>query len=70
MTLGEACVPKVTAVAPVKPVPLIVTLVPPAIGPLAGETALTVGADAAKARAGAKAPAARTASRRRQPRPR
>ena len=36
---------KDTAVAPVKPVPVIVTLVPPAVGPELGETAVTVGAD-------------------------
>ena len=36
--------PKVTAVAPVKPVPVIVTEVPPASGPAAGEMPLTVGA--------------------------
>lgn len=36
--------PKVTAVAPVKPVPVTVTLVPPAIGPTVGDIAVTVGA--------------------------
>ena len=34
---------KVTAVAPVKPVPVMVTLVPPPVAPAAGETAVTVG---------------------------
>ena len=37
--------PNDTAVAPVKFVPLIVTLVPPAAGPLLGLTAVTVGVD-------------------------
>ena len=36
-------VPKRTAVAPVKFVPLMVTSVPPAVGPEAGETFVTVG---------------------------
>ena len=31
-----AVAPKATAVAPVKPVPVIVTVVPPACGPLSG----------------------------------
>jgi hypothetical protein len=35
--------PKLTAVAPVNPVPLIVTLVPPAVGPEAGLTLVTEG---------------------------
>jgi hypothetical protein len=39
--------PKSTAVAPVKPVPVIVTLVPPAVGPLLGLTLVTVGAGGA-----------------------
>ena len=38
-----AVVPKSTAVAPVKFVPVIVTLVPPAGGPAVGLTAVTVG---------------------------
>ena len=38
--------PIVTAVAPVKPVPVMVTLVPPALGPALGEIAVTVGAAA------------------------
>ena len=37
-------VPKSTAVAPVKPVPVIVTGVPPATGPLVGLMPVTVGA--------------------------
>ena len=39
-----AVAPKLTAVAPVKPVPVIVTEVPPAVGPLVGLTLVTVGA--------------------------
>jgi hypothetical protein len=42
-----AVVPKCTAVAPVKWVPVIVTRVPPAIGPEVGETAWTAGRGAA-----------------------
>jgi hypothetical protein len=38
--------PNLTDVAPVKLVPMIVTAVPPAVVPLAGETAVTVGAAA------------------------
>ena len=41
---AAATPPMVTAVAPVKLVPLIVTPVPPAIGPLTGLIAVTVGA--------------------------
>ena len=44
VTEVAAAPPIVTAVAPVKPVPEMVTLVPPAIGPVLGEIALTVGA--------------------------
>ena len=36
--------PNLTAVAPVKLVPVIVTLVPPAVGPAVGEIEVTVGA--------------------------
>jgi hypothetical protein len=36
--------PNVTAVAPVNPVPVIVTLVPPVAGPEVGATLVTVGA--------------------------
>jgi hypothetical protein len=35
--------PKSTAVAPVKPLPVIRTLLPPLVGPLAGEIAVTCG---------------------------
>ena len=35
--------PKLTAVAPVKLVPVMVTTVPPAVGPLLGLTPVTVG---------------------------
>ena len=38
--------PKLTAVAPVKLVPVTVTDVPPMIGPVPGLTAVTVGGDA------------------------
>ena len=41
--LVAAVPPKVTAVAPVKPEPVIVTDVPPVAGPLAGETESIVG---------------------------
>ena len=36
--------PNRTAVAPLKPVPVIVTVVPPASGPAAGDIEVTVGA--------------------------
>ena len=39
-----AVAPKVTAVAPLNPVPVIVTDVPPVDGPEAGETDVTAGA--------------------------
>jgi hypothetical protein len=39
-----AAAPKVTAVAPVNPVPVIVTVVPPVVGPAVGEIDVTVGA--------------------------
>ena len=41
-----AVLPKLTAVAPVKPVPLMVTEVPPPSAPASGLTALTTGATA------------------------
>ena len=41
--LVAATVPKTTLVAPVKLVPVMVTVVPPAGGPEVGETAVTVG---------------------------
>lgn len=42
--LVAAVAPNVTAVTPVKPVPVIVTTVPPAVGPEVGEIEPTVGA--------------------------
>ena len=42
-TLVAAAPPMVIPVAPVKFVPVMVTDVPPAVGPLLGETAVTVG---------------------------
>ena len=39
-----AVAPNVTAVAPVNAVPVIVTVVPPAVGPLVGETLVIAGA--------------------------
>ena len=42
--LVAAVPPMVTAVAPVKPVPVMVMLVPPATEPLVGEILVTVGA--------------------------
>ena len=47
VTPVAAVVPKSTAVAPVKLVPVIVTDVPPAAGPLVGLRPVTVGATAA-----------------------
>ena len=41
---GRRVVPKATAVAPVKPVPVMVTVVPPAAGPEVGLSEVTVGA--------------------------
>ena len=41
--LVPAVAPKVTAVAPVNPVPVIVTREPPAVDPLVGKMAVTVG---------------------------
>jgi hypothetical protein len=44
---GVTCVPpKLTAVAPLKPVPVIVTEVPPVTGPYEGAMALTTGGGA------------------------
>ena len=40
---GAAVVPNLTAVAPVKLVPVMVTAVPPAVGPLVGLMPVTVG---------------------------
>ena len=45
VTLVAAMLSKVTALAPVKFVPVMVTLVRPAIGPVAGATLTTVGSD-------------------------
>ncbi len=42
--LVPAVVPNLTAVAPVNPVPVIVTTVPPTKGPLVGDMPVTVGA--------------------------
>ena len=42
--LVAAVAPKLTALAPVKLVPVIVTEVPPAVGPAVGLTPVTVGA--------------------------
>jgi hypothetical protein len=42
-TLVAACPPIVTDVAPVRFVPVMVTLVPPAVDPLVGDILLTVG---------------------------
>jgi hypothetical protein len=42
---ATAAPPMLTLVAPVKPVPVIVTDCPPAVGPELGEIAVTVGAD-------------------------
>ena len=42
-TLVQAAPPTVTPVAPVKLVPVSVMLVPPAVEPVAGETAVTAG---------------------------
>ena len=44
--LVAGAVPKSTAVAPVKPLPTIVTKVPPAFGPVVGLRPETVGATA------------------------
>ena len=46
LTLVAAVVPKETVVVFVNPVPVIVTVVPPATGPLAGVMPVTVGATA------------------------
>jgi hypothetical protein len=44
--LLAATPPKLTAVAPVKLVPVMVTLVPPAVVPVLGEIPVTVGTEA------------------------
>ncbi len=43
LTIVAATLPNVTAVAPVKPAPVTVTVVPPVVGPYAGLTAATTG---------------------------
>ena len=43
MKLAAAIAPKATLVAPVKLVPVIVTVVPPAVEPDVGATAVTLG---------------------------
>ncbi len=43
MKLVAAVVPKLTALAPVKPVPVMVTEVPPVLGPELGAEAVTLG---------------------------
>src|SRR5438128_7933768 len=43
-------VPNLTSLAPVKSVPVMVTLVPPALGPLFGSTLVTVGGGPPKAK--------------------
>ena len=43
VTFVAGVVPKSTAVAPVKPAPVIVTNVPPVVGPLVGLKPVTVG---------------------------
>ena len=45
LTVNEAAfvLPNFTAVAPVNPDPVIVTMVPPSIGPFFGEMSVTVG---------------------------
>ena len=58
-------VPKSTAVAPVKPVPVIVTNVPPAAGPLVGLRPVTVGAATAVYVNSSAAEVSRRAARRR-----
>ncbi len=47
LKLAAGVTPKATAVAPVNPVPVRVTLVPPESGPTVGMMAVTVGAPAA-----------------------
>ena len=42
LKLVAAVLPNITAVAPVRFVPVIVTVVPPAAGPLLGETDVSV----------------------------
>ena len=44
VTLVAATLPKLTVLPDANPVPVMVTEVPPAVGPLVGLTAVTVGA--------------------------
>jgi hypothetical protein len=44
ITLAAETVPNFTVLDAVKTVPVMVTLVPPVVGPLAGDTEVTVGA--------------------------
>ena len=44
--LAAGVTPKLTAVAPVRSVPVMATLVPPAAGPVEGERNVTVGGEA------------------------
>ena len=44
LKLAAAVPPKLTAVAPVKPVPVRTTVVPPVVGPPVGDSPVTVGA--------------------------
>ena len=45
VTIGAALPLKLTAVAPEKSVPVMVTAVPPAVGPVAGEIPVTAGGE-------------------------
>src|SRR5689334_23225347 len=47
LKLAASFAPNLTPVAPVKPLPLMVTVVPPPLGPWSGETFSTTGADGA-----------------------
>ncbi|OLP47167.1 hypothetical protein BJF91_10780 [Allorhizobium taibaishanense] len=49
LKLVAACPPIVTAVAPVKAVPVMVIVVPPTVEPVGGVTAVTFGATGAEA---------------------
>jgi hypothetical protein len=46
--LVAATAPKTTLVVPVKPVPVMVTVVPPVVGPELGEMELTIGGEELK----------------------
>ena len=62
-TNGAEVAPKSTIVDPVKPVPVIVTAVPPVAGPDVGRKEVTMGAETALAGLGAHTPANGTARR-------